>query len=321
MVEVKQHLDPTIRAMDDALEKRQNYDKRRPYLGMSALGDPCQRKLWYGFRWAMRLHFSAHTLKLFNDGHRDEDVTANLLRHIPGVTLVTVDPDTGRQIGYEDFGGHLKGHADGVIMGLLNATQTPHIWEHKCSAKQKDLLKQIITLGEKNALKKWNYTYYAQHILYMHYEKLKRGYLTCSNPGGRGHIGLRTDADPKEVENLRAKAERIIFNEEAPDRISKDPTYYICKWCDFSDICHGDQAADRNCRTCMHVTPTQEGTWRCDKSPEPSDHWDISYETQETGCMRHRYNPSFVPGEVIEFNALENRVTYVMDNNENWVDG
>lgn len=319
MVKIQQHLDPTIQAMDAAIYERQNRDRRRPYLGMSSLGNPCQRQLWYGFRWAMRVVFDAHTLKLFADGHRDEDVTANLLRGIKGITLITVDIETGRQIGYEDFGGHLRGHADGIINGIINAPKADHIWEHKCSAKQRELVKAINSLGEKNALKKWNYTYYAQHILYMHYEGINRGYLTCSNPGGRGHVGLRTNSDPQEVKKLQEKAKRIIFSDQAPDKISEDPSYYICKWCDFSEICHGtEKAADRNCRTCMYVTPTDHGTWRCDHRKEQS--WDISYETQEVGCTSHRYNPSFVPGEVIEFDAVKNHVVYAMKSGTQWVD-
>ena len=39
----------------------------------------------------------ADTLKRFADGHASEDIMAARLRQTPGVTLITLDPETGRQ--------------------------------------------------------------------------------------------------------------------------------------------------------------------------------------------------------------------------------
>lgn len=47
--------DPTLDAMDAAQETAQTKEKRRPYLGMSSLGNECSRQLFYGFRWAVNL--------------------------------------------------------------------------------------------------------------------------------------------------------------------------------------------------------------------------------------------------------------------------
>ncbi len=177
--------DPTLAAADQALEDAENSKPSRDYLGMSAIGASCERMLFYSFRWAQRVRFNAETLKRFADGHSGEDVQAARLRMVPGLTLITVDPETGRQIGFVDDTGHFKGHADGAVLGLLQAPKTWHIWEHKVSEKFKALEKLKAEHGEKAALEKWNPTYYAQAVLYMHYSGISRHYLTCSTPGGR----------------------------------------------------------------------------------------------------------------------------------------
>ena len=308
-------VDPTLAAIDEALEARQHRERRRGYLGMSAIGSPCARQLWYSFRWACLVFFKAATLKKFHDGHTDEDTQADRLRMVPGLTLITEDPETGRQMGYSDFGGHFRGHQDGHIEGLLQAPKTPHVWEHKASEKQKDLQKHIDKLGEKNALKAWNETYYAQHVLYMDYGGYSRGYLTCSTPGGRQQIAIRTEANPAHAEQLKRKAEKIIFSDNPPDKIRDDETYYICRWCDYSKICHNGAAADRNCRTCTWSTVGRQGGWMCARHNEKLDQ-----EQQEAGCHDHRWNPAFVPGDLVDFDKQKNTLTYEIEG-QRWTDG
>ena len=130
MVDIPQD-DPTIIALDKAMVSNQS-TFRRKYLGMSGIGEECQRKMWYDFHFVLPPEkFEALTLRRFDDGHRTEDLIAKHLRSIKGVTLITENPGTGRQIGYTDFGGHFRGHIDGHMEGVLSAPTTPHIWEHK----------------------------------------------------------------------------------------------------------------------------------------------------------------------------------------------
>lgn len=285
-------IDPTLEAMNERMVEKSRTEKRRLYLGMSGIGRPCGREQWYNFRWVKEVIFKALTLKNFADGHRTEDLMAARLRMVPGVTLITEDPATGRQIGFSDFGGHFKGHADGDITGILQAPKTPHVWEQKATNEKKfkklnDLCDQ---LGEKRALKEWDGTYHGQGVLYMDYGKYTRHYLTCSTPGGRDDTSVRTDADPKEAQRLKDKAERIIFSDEPPAKIG-NASFYQCKWCDYSNICHDGDAALRNCRTCMHSSPLREGGWKCEKFDVP-----LSAQNQDEGCTSHRYTPALVPG-------------------------
>lgn len=309
-------IEPTLAAMNEQIAKKAKREVRRLYLGMSSIGRECSREQWYNFRWVGRVEFGATTLKNFEDGHRTEDLYAERLRSIPGVTLITADPVTGRQIGFSDFGGHYRGHMDGHIEGILQSPKTPHVWEHKATNTKKfNLLKKLCAeLGEKRALMAWDFTYWAQQISYLDFGGYSRSYLTASTPGGRDDTSVRTDADPKSASLLRDKAEKIIFSDEPPAKISEKAEYYQCKWCDWSEYCHQGKAADRNCRTCMHSTVRREGGWMCAKYQA-----DLNADAQAQGCSSHRYNPYLVPGEVVDGSTDENWMEYDINGTE-WRD-
>src|SRR4051794_36032161 len=104
------HACPTLEAMDAALEAAQDATART-YLGLSQIGNPCDRHLFYSFRWAEARRMPASAIKAIEDGHRGEDVMAERLRMVPGIKLHTVDPSTGKQFAVE-HGGHVRGHLD-----------------------------------------------------------------------------------------------------------------------------------------------------------------------------------------------------------------
>lgn len=270
----------TINAINEIIEKNQD-SKPRNYLGMSVIGEPCERKLWYSFRQAKVRHISAKGLKAIEDGHLGEELMAKRLRMVPGVTLHTVD-EQGNQFSMSAIGGHFRGHMDGGILGILEAPKTWHVWEHKSVNEKKfeALKKTIEKHGEKDALEHWDEVYYGQAICYMEASGAIRHFLTCSTPGGRDFISVRTNANPKRAKQLLEKAERIIFSPEPPTRLSNDPAWYQCKWCDYQNLCHGTDTPDVNCRTCTHSSPVQEGRWSCALG-----------ESMKPGCAEHRYIP------------------------------
>lgn len=315
MVAIPLSVDATLQEADRALERAQTRT-RRGHLGMSQIGGACDRALWYSFRWAAQPDFDADTLKRFADGHASEIVAVERLKAVPGIELHEVGED-GRQFRFEDFGGHFSGSCDGVVLGLLQAPKTWHILEIKASAKHDDLDKAKRKVGDKAALVEWNATYYAQAVLYMHYAGLERHYLVCVSPGARKWTSVRTDADPVRAEILRNRASRIIFTDTAPPRIG-DASHWQCKWCDFSEVCHnglnadGKPLAQRNCRTCINITPEQTGEWRCAQFGHA-----LSKDDQERGCAEHRLLPSLVPGEQID--AGDWGIGYMI-NGASWVD-
>lgn len=311
MVAIPTFSDPTLDAADRALEARQT-KQPRSHLGMSQIGRNCEREIWYSFRWAQQNAFDALTLKRFEDGHRTEDLVIARLQNTPGIELHDKD-DSGQQFRFEDFGGHFSGSCDGAILGMLQAPKTWHVYEGKCSAKWQELDKAKRKVGEKSALLEWNQTYYAQAVLYMDYSGMERHYLVCSSPGGRQETSVRTEADPVFAQTMRDKAERIIFTDQAPNRIG-GPDYFECRWCDFNELCHNSEVkAERNCRTCLHSSPERDGTWRC-----ASFGHTLSKEDQIAGCPSHRYLPSLVPFEQVDAN--DSAVSYRKPDGGEWVD-
>ena len=213
--------DPTIDALKQQLV-RDNPPTQRVYLGGSVIGRECERQLWFDFRWVLQNHFDAATLARFADGHASEAVVGERLKAIPEITLWT-ETENGDQYGFKELGGHLRGHLDGVIKGLLQAPKSPHVFEHKCvnERKWRSLEKKKAEHGEKNALEQWDGVYFAQAQIYMGQAKLNHHYLTVATPGSREITSCRTDFQPLAYKRLLAKAKRIVFSPIPLEPISK----------------------------------------------------------------------------------------------------
>ena len=67
------------RMVDDAIEAHQE-DGRRAHLGPSALGNQCDKAVWYGFRWHSLRRFEAKKLRVFERGQNEEAVIVRRLR-------------------------------------------------------------------------------------------------------------------------------------------------------------------------------------------------------------------------------------------------
>lgn len=318
MVNLKSLLekDLTLEAADTALVEREAKNAPRPYLGMSQIGEPCARKSWYRFRFVKQEIFDAATLKRFEDGHRTEALVIERLRLLEGIELIDIDLRTGKQIGFVDLDGHFRGHADGSILGIFQAPKALHVLEVKCCSEKKfnELKKIVSELGEKAALKKWNEIYYGQGMLYCDYMGATRHYLVVATPGGRDWMGVRTNADPATAIKLRAKANRVIKSNAPLDKVSNDKSWFECRYCAFSEICHENTQPERNCRTCIHSTPVENGEWLCSRWGKK-----ITTEEQIAGCQVHIYLPGLVPGEVV--NADEKGILYRMPDGSEYFDG
>ena len=125
---------------------------------------------------------------------------------------------------------------------MLQAPKKLHVWECKASGQKKfdEFVKIKQRLGEKMTLKEWNFVYYIQAQIYMHYTNIDRHYLTVSLAGGRDYDSCRTEYVPEVAEQYRARAEKIIKAKEPPPRINEKPDFYICRFCNYKDICRNE---------------------------------------------------------------------------------
>lgn len=286
--------DPTLQAADRALEERENAKPRRTYLGLSGIGQ-CPRKSYYAFYGTSQEDFTARTLKMFADGHAGEDVAVARLNMVEGLCLESVDPETGRQFEVVACEGHAQGHLDGIITGLLQAPKTPHVFECKVVNEKKlnDLRRLKREMDEKEVLRVWDQIYYAQVQGYMHLTKLTRSYHVVCSPGVRDWESVRTDYDKDAAEFYMNRAESIVSQPDTiPPRISDNPDYFLCRWCNFKEICHGSKAPGRDCRTCVFSEPSEGGRWMCNKHGTHLDNFER--------CGHHRYRPAFIDAQAVE---------------------
>jgi len=312
--------DPTLAAVDTTLVERQE-QSRRPYLGASQIGGPCDRALWYSFRWALEPVFDAASLRRIADGHAGEALMAERLHLVPGVQLWTLDEDTGRQFGFRDLNNHFAGHLDGVILGLLQAPKTPHVWEHKQvgDAKFRELVKlKSGATDEKAVLEKWDERYFVQAQVYMHALDLTRHYLTAATPGGRQYTSVRTAYQPDVAQSATARAANIIGAARPPLRLSDNSADWRCKSCDFWSICHSQKVPAVNCRTCAHSTAlidAERAPWICEYHHRDLDSQD--------GCERHLYHPDLLAhrAEVAQVDPAANTIRYRMKDGSTFTNG
>lgn len=289
----------TLLKVDEALEQQQKLETPRNYMGMSMIAEECWRKVFYDFRNCVKREIKASGIKAIQDGFAQEDIMIKRLRMLPFIELHTVDPqDPSKQIGFTSLLGHLRGHADGIIKGIVEAPLTWHVWENKAVNQKKfDKFNALkISLSEKNALQEWDGVYYGQAQLYMHFSELERHYITIQSPGGREFTSARTEYNRKHAEMLIGKARMLIFdNFTLPSKMSKDREYFKCKWCQFQEICHDGDIPDVHCKTCRYRECVADGKSKCLHNDTI-----ISDGMLNVGCDNHIFNPTLIQAELLE---------------------
>lgn len=278
----KQVFDVEFHKIEKAIEKEASRQPERLYLGMSEIGDSCERKLWASFRCVTKDLTPSWLADAAYCGHMAEDVMIDRIKKIDGIEFITEgfgsdldqkDRSSG-QLEFSDFNGHFKGHPDGLIKNISDAPKTWHVWEHKdkgmTSSRSKDLFQSLVDIsnkfGTKEALKLWDYKYYIQAQMYMHYSGYKRHILTCSHGISRRFFAVRTDYNKEEAVRHVSKAKRIISSNVAPVPRYDQSKSHICKYmCAKKDWCTGKVEPVKSCRTCLHGRPIERGGWGCVK--------------------------------------------------------
>jgi len=257
----------------------------RPHLGASLIGHPCERYLWLTFRWVDSKKFSGRMLRLFETGQLAEGRFVDNLRRT-GVEVHDTTPD-GKQWRVSDLGGHFAGSMDGACVGLPESPKTWHVVEFKTHNDKSfnELAKKGVAAAKPQHM--------AQMQIYMGLTGMTRAFYMAVNKNNDELYSERLEFDQAEFDKLRARAERVIHASEPPLKISQDPSWFVCKMCDFHDHCHGEAAPAVNCRTCAHSTPATAGgeaLWECSRNAEMVEPIP-SVEYQRKGCSSHRYIP------------------------------
>ena len=253
--------------IDEAGKPLQPTDDRS-YFGASG-HHPCERNLYYKAKGTPRKPIEARVYRIFQQGHDIEEQTINLLKLIPNLMVEEIDRETGRQFQVSFLGGHIKGHFDGRIRSEYYFSETSRKLLEIKSANDKNF-----KLFQSKGVRATNETYYAQSQIYMHgtqnEETWKDHSLTqClfvifNKNTAELHIEL-IDYSPSEAELYLISFENALTNRELPPRISENPNWYQCKFCDFKEYCFEDKPIEiTKPRQCKHTQPNKtSGGWYC----------------------------------------------------------
>lgn len=263
----------TMAAIDAAWVRTED---PRGYLGASQLGGPCSRALWYGFRWAAEPQFPPRVLRLFERGNREEEVFEQLLRDA-GVPFWSRDPATNKQFVITFPNKHVGGHCDGWGQDLPDLEPGVKFigeWKTHNDKSFKDLVKVGVLKSKP--------VHEAQCQLYMSRLKMEWALYGAVNKND-DHLHLELiPYDAQRAQYYLDRADLIVAAGSQPERISENPGWYECKWCDFYNVCHKGQRMDTNCRTCQHVHPLVDGGWWCGLHDK-----ELNILEQQAGCQDH----------------------------------
>ncbi len=229
----------------------------RTYLGMSGIGEPCARKIWYAFRGYSPLPAEGRACMIFDLGDRVEDAVIHWLREA-GYSIV------GQQTDFSAHNGFFRGHCDGMIDGI---TSRRHILEIKSANDKK--FHAFQSLG----IRAVSETYYAQVQCYMGYSGLDRAIWVVMNNNTCELYTERAYFNKEDFDRYHQRALDIITAQDPPEEEKSN----LCQWCDYRVWCSAPMSAiqtSQSCGTC---------TW-LDMGLEPRcQHHDHSFPLKKWG--------------------------------------
>ena len=214
-------------AVDTALSARHRAERPRTYVSSSGLGRACLRQIQYDYLAVPKdegQEFAPKTLRIFEAGHRGEDMVASWLR-LAGFDLRTERAD-GRQFGFAALDGRLKGHVDGCLVSGPVPMAYPALWENKAlgASSWKDTIKRGVTIARP--------VYAAQIALY-------QAYLDLPNPA----LFTALNRDTLEI-----YAELVPFDAALAQQMS-DRAVQVVRACEARELLPR-AAADRSSVVC-----------------------------------------------------------------------
>jgi len=273
-------------------------EQPRPHMGVSLIGNECERYLWLNFRWSAAPEFPGRILRLFRRGHLEENQIILDLKNI-GIQVT----DQQKRV---NFNSHVSGSIDGIIKGgIPEAPNTEHLLEMKTYND-----KRFNTLKSKG-VEKSDPTYFIQCQVYMDGLGIKRALFYAVNKNTDEIYTERIKLDKEVSKKYIDRAKRIALSDRMPHPLSTDPTFFKCRLCskNCQDFCHKtNKTKNVNCRTCAHSTALGNNTFYCELH-EGS----IPLEYQHEGCRSHVLHFDLIPWAVSEEDSTEKTACFIID--------
>lgn len=274
----------------------------RNHLGASELGEPCWRKLWYGFRWAKQEVFDGRMMRLFNVGHSAEPRFVTYLRGIGfevkefEPSILHYHPESGSYFRKPEFdpGDGLcedvtglpyheeeadkqgcgpkqfrisgaMGHYGGSLDGMCKAPARYELSEDiilSLSFKTNNTGSGYAKVATE-ALQKSKPKHWAQECQYGYKTGIRYCIYMIENKNDSDITFKVIELDWNYGKQLEDKATQIIKAKEPPPRISENPALQACQWCHLKKICHEGERPEKNCRSCRNAVPVENAEWFC----------------------------------------------------------
>lgn len=294
----------TVEAIYAWWESKGDAEKWRTYLGASVIGETCDRKLWYSFRWCGRGTLPGRMQRLFDHGNQEESRIINDLRAI-GCRVETTGEDGG-QFAVVSCDGHFRGHLDGAVLQLPEAPKTWHVLEAKTHNLRS--FRQLTREGVRVSHPK----HYAQMQIYMLLTGMDRAlYFAVCKDDDNIHCE-RVHLDREYAGGQIERASSIIKAVEPPVFSGCSTDDDICRFCCFAKLCHLNPMglaipAHLSCRSCCYSDIAPEGQWHCRQHQKS-----LSYFDQTAACDSHLWLPGFISfAEAVNYGENPDGSTYV----------
>ncbi len=210
--------------IDKAVEES-HVDEKREYIGSSSIGNPCSRAIWYAYKGHEKKPLTAKQIRTFEMGKILEEMIKEQVR------LLGFPLNDGGQFTacYDDDVKIFQGNVDGML-----------------EIDGRFVILEIKTANDANfqtffkkGLRTWNPGYYSQVQAYMGMKGVKEAYIVVLNKNTAQLHDERVEFDDIFYHELKTKAKIISESEEPPERINKNPMFYICSMCQYKEVCHG----------------------------------------------------------------------------------
>lgn len=212
--------------IDDYITKNPDTECRR-YIGASSIGNPCERKLWYGYNGIGGAATEPQMQRTFDIGKRLEDLVLDYLE-AAGLNierrahlLFFKHPDILQ----------LQGHADAV----WNVPGEPF---KRAIIEVKTARDSSFNVFVKKGLAEWYPVYYAQVQAYMGMSGIYEAHVIAINKDTSALHDECVRFDAAAYDALCQKARRIIDALEPPPKINQNSSFFMCRNCQYVTTCH-----------------------------------------------------------------------------------
>ena len=196
-------------------------DQKRFYIGASSIGNKCERAIWYGYKGAESTKPTASIKTTFDIGKRLEGL---LLDYMQQAGMPMVRDRAVYDVDFELF----QGHCDAIAL----------IDDQWCVVEIKTANTASFSQFKSKGLKTWMPKYYSQIQAYLGMSGYKRGVLLAIDKNTSALHHEWVNYDDIFYNELLVKAKRISESIEPPEKLNKNPIFYLCNMCSYRKVCH-----------------------------------------------------------------------------------